>query len=228
MDLTADSIEKSYGECRILSSASLRVRSGEIVGVIGRIGSGKTTLLRICGALTKPDSGWVQFTGSRSTRPSLARLSAAGLHFVSAGRSLPWRQKLASQFKDIRARYVDVDDSAIERLGVTHFLDKMPTELSGGELRRLEIATAMFRKPRCLIIDDLFRGLDPITSELVSAALKFMAKASCAILISGHELSTVFSTVTSVTWLTDATTNQLGSPEEAMKNDRFRVKYLGT
>jgi ABC-type branched-subunit amino acid transport system ATPase component len=85
----------------------------------------------------------------------------------------------------------------------------------------------MLREPRCLIADEPFFGIAPRDAERISASLRAMARAGCAVLITGHEVETLFETADAVIWLTAGTTHELGDPARARRHDQFRREYLG-
>ena len=226
--LVADSIRKSAKGQQILMAASLSVPRGSVVGLLGRVGAGKSTLLKICAGLTVADSGWVEFGGKRQTRPRLARLAGEGLFFAPDQRGLALHLTVREHFEAMGRRYGTTDyREIVEFLKLEDFLDAYPSTLSGGEERRAILAISMVRKPRCLLSDEPFRGVDPLSLELVGQGLRRMAADGCAVVVTGHEVRALRPFLDSVTWVTAGTTYQLGTPEEAWKNDRFKREYLG-
>jgi ABC-type multidrug transport system ATPase subunit len=226
--LVADSIRKSAKGQHILMAASLSVPRGSVVGLLGRVGAGKSTLLKVCAGLTAADSGWVEFGGKREMRPRLARLSGDGLFFAPDQRGLALHLTVRQHFEAIGHRYGNTDyGEIVELLQLKDFLDAYPSRLSGGEERRAILAVSMARKPRCLLSDEPFRGVDPLSLELVGRGFRRLAGDGCGVVVTGHEVNALRPFLDSVTWVTAGTTYQLGAPEEAWKNDRFRREYLG-
>lgn len=226
--LHADSIRKAYRAKRVLNSATISLSKGEVVALLGRVGEGKSTLLKICGGLEKPDSGWVSFNGVKTDRPTLPLLARGGLFYLADRRNLVEGMSLAKHFRELERSYGKKDsDAAIELLQLSDYVRRSPRELSGGERRRAELAAAMLREPSCLLADEPFRDLDPITASIVGEGFRQMAADGCAIALTGHEVRTLTVFVDSVVWLTAGTTYQLGSPANAWNDARFQREYLG-
>jgi ABC-type lipopolysaccharide export system ATPase subunit len=115
----------------------------------------------------------------------------------------------------------------LERLGVHHLVDQLPVELSRGERRRVEIAVALIRAPRCLLADEPFAGINPKDAEVVAEAFRVLARDGCAIVVTGHEVRQLMDTADNIVWMTAGTTRGLGTPEEAAQHEQFRREYLG-
>lgn len=199
-----------------------------VTGVVGNMGVGKSTLLRICAGLIAPDAGWVKFGERQFDRPRLHEMSRAGLYFMGERSGLAESLTVGKHFDMIAKRFgVSVDAKLIDSFSLSQFLDSKPHSLSTGERRRAELAIAILRRPKCLIADEPFRELDPITCELIGAGLKLLAADGCAVVVSGQEVHTVLHYSDRVTWVTAGTTYDLGTPQLAPRNDRFAREFLG-
>lgn len=226
--LQADSIGKIYKRERVVTAASLEVRSGEIVGLLGRMGVGKSTLLKICAGVATPDSGWVRFAGVQRLRPRLHELAPKGMYYLAESGNLAGNLTLQNHLDVLRRRYGSgIGEEAIGLLKLESLLIQPTHSLSGGERRRAEIAVAMARRPTCLLADEPFRGIDPIAAELIGRALQHLARSGCGVVITGHEIRSFLPFLSSVVWMTAGTTYALGPPADAWRDDRFRVEYLG-
>ncbi len=228
MILCADSISKSFGESRVLSSARLTAAAGEIVGVLGRMGMGKSTLLKICAGVLQPDSGWVEFAGRQYHRPRLSALAHRGMFYLAEAGNLAAGRTVRQHFDIIEKRFGAGDRSAvIDLLHLENLLDARAETLSGGEARRVETALAMVRRPACLLADEAFRGIDPIVCELLGTAFRQLAGAGCAVVLTGHEVNALRPYLDSVVWVTSGTTYLLGNADRAWSNEGFAREYLG-
>ncbi|HEX2723593.1 MAG TPA: ATP-binding cassette domain-containing protein [Gemmatimonadaceae bacterium] len=226
--LEADSIGKSFGDRRILSSASLSAAPGQVVGILGRMGEGKSTLLKICSGVTSTDTGWVKYKERIRNPAKLASLAPEGVYYLPEAGSLSGALTLREHFELFRTRFkLDSFDDLIEDFELGTFLGSSPSLMSTGERRRTELALVCYRRPECLLADEPFRDLDPIVGERVGRVLKALAEGGCAIVLTGHEIRTLTPFLTSVVWLTSGTTYSLGNPSDAWKNDYFRKEYLG-
>jgi len=226
--LVADSIGKSFGARRVLTSASLRVPPGRITALLGRNGCGKTTLLRILTGFVTADWGRVEILGRVHARPAMSRLAPLGLFFLPDRDLLARQWTVRQHFERVARRFGRMDASdAIEITGIGPFLDRTTREISGGERRRAELALALFREPTCLIADEPFHGIAPKDIEDVTAALRSLAARGCGILATGHEVAAMLDAADSVVWMTAGTTHPLGVPGEARMNHAFVRDYLG-
>jgi ABC-type multidrug transport system ATPase subunit len=227
--LSVECVAKSFGERRVLSSASLRGVSGELRVLFGRNGIGKSTLLKIAAGRIAPDSGAVHFAGRTHLAAKTRDLAADGLFYLPDHDLLSTAFAVRRQLEMIRAQFHGGNcDEAAERMGVADHLDKHPEELSGGELRRAELAAVFVRRPRCLLADEPYRGVTPKDAEALTAALSALAADGVAIIVTGHEVPTLLDAADHVTWCTSGTTYELGPPAIAIQHEAFRRDYLGT
>jgi len=226
--LVADSVAKRFGGRPVLASATLRAFPGEVRALVGRNGIGKSTLLRIaCGRLA-PDSGTVHFAGRPYLDARHHRLAADGLFYLPIRGLLSRARAVGTQLDMFRRQFNrGLAQDSLAWLRLDHLLKRTPDQLSGGELRRAEIAAALVRDPKCLVADEPFLGVASKDVELLSEAFRAMARRGCAVVITGHEVPALFSVATCVTWCTAGTTYELGPPDAARTHARFRREYLG-
>ena len=150
----------------VLDHTQLTLRSGEIVGMLGRSGSGKSTLLRIIAGLIRPTEGDVHFLGQTVDGPM------AGLAMVFQSFALfPWLTVLQNVELGLIAMEVPRDQTqkharaAIELIGLSGFENAYPKELSGGMRQRVGFARALVTNPKLLLMDEPFSALDVLTAE---------------------------------------------------------------
>jgi len=226
--LCADCVGKSYRGRRILSSASLRAVSGEVRVLLGRNGAGKSTLLRIAAGWLQPDTGIVRWEGEALTRASLPALASWGLFYLPDHDLLSNAFTLRRQLEMFHKRYGGLSPhDAARRTGVATHLDKRPGALSGGELRRAELAAVLVRRPACLLADEPYRGIAPRDAEVLTSVFHELAASGAAIVITGHEVPSLLEAAHHVTWCVSGTTYELGTPGRATEDERFRREYLG-
>lgn len=234
--LAAESIGKSYRGRRVLSAAALRAHAGEVTLVLGRNGAGKSTLLGIAAGWLAPDHGSVRFDDRVFTRPRLWQLARAGLFFLPDREILTPDLTIARQLEVVASRFPAEGggrrgpggtlDDVVAQLHLGALLDRLPHNLSGGERRRAEFALALARRPRCLIADEPLRGIDPRDAELLIDVLRRLAGEGCAVVISGHEVTSLLDAADRVVWVTAGTSYELGAPGRAVENEWFQKEYL--
>jgi ABC-type multidrug transport system ATPase subunit len=192
------------------------------------MGEGKSTLLKICAGVVAPDDGWVNFAGVQYSRSRLSTLATRGLYYLADADNLASTRTLRDHFRAVQRRFgVGDADGIIAMLQLEALLDTTAASLSGGEQRRAELAVAMLRKPLCLLTDEPFRGIDPLTAELMGLAFRQLAGAGCGVVLTGHEVRTLMPYLDSVVWMTAGTTYELGTPGNAVQHELFQREYLG-
>jgi len=150
----------------VLDHINLSIRSGEVLGLLGRSGSGKSTLLRIAAGLIKPTSGEVVYRGAPLTEP------AEGIAVVFQTFALfPWLTVLENVEAGLDALGLPHKEAqrraeeAIDLIGLDGFQSAYPRELSGGMRQRVGFARAMATRPDVLLMDEPFSALDVLTAE---------------------------------------------------------------
>ncbi len=147
-----------------LEAIDLAVEPGGILSLVGTSGCGKSTLLRIVAGLEKPSTGRVRIAGVEVAAPS----RDVGLVFQEP-RLLPWmsvRQNVRLALHDVpRGEQDELIDAVLERVGLGHFADVWPHQLSGGMAQRAAIARALVRRPNLLLLDEPFSALDSFTRQ---------------------------------------------------------------
>ena len=227
--LRAESVVKSFGGRRVLTSATLRAVPGELRVLFGRNGIGKSTLLKIAAGWLSPDSGAIHFAGRVYLSVSLAELAVAGLFYLPDHDLLSNAFTVRRQLEMIRRQFDGGDPAeAAGRLGIAEHLDKRPCELSGGERRRAELAAVLVRRPLCLLADEPYRGISPKDAEELTRVLAELAAGGVAVLVTGHEVPTLLAAADHVSWCTSGTTYELGPPAVAVQDPAFRREYLGS
>jgi len=226
--LAAESIAKSYGYRRVLTSASLRAVSGEIRVLFGRNGIGKSTLLKIAAGWIAADGGAVHFAGRVYLSPSLTSLTRRGLFYLPDQDLLSTAFTIRRQLTMMRDQFDGADvEEAAGQVGISDHLDKRPTALSSGELRRAELAAVIVRRPTCLLADEPYRGIAPKDAEQLTRIFAAMAATGMAVVVTGHEVPTLLAAATHISWCTSGTTYDLGPPALARQHHEFRKDYLG-
>lgn len=226
--LVADCVSKAFGARQVLRSASLRAKAGEVRAIFGRNGEGKSTLLKIAVGRLQPDSGVVRMGATAFLRASLPTLATQGVFYLPDHGILAPAYSLDLQLGLFERRYGRRHRRDAARLArVEHLLDRHPASMSGGELRRAEVALAITRMPTVLIADEPYRGITPADHDDLTDLFRTLAAEGCAVVVTGHEVPSLLAAADHITWCTDGTTYELGTPAQACEHDAFRRGYLG-
>ena len=199
-----------------------------MLAFVGRNGAGKSTLLRIGAGWIQPDGGSIHVRGRAYPAVSLPLLAREGVFFLPDHDLLSSAFTVGTQLEMFARQFGQGDPAeAAALLDIGALLNRRPRSLSGGELRRAEIATAVVRGPSCLLADEPYRGIAPMDIALLTRAFRHLANRGCAVVFTGHEIQSVLAAADRVTWCADGTTTDLGSPAAASRNERFQREYLG-
>ena len=224
----ADCYGKTFGSREVLKAATAWATPGTVTVLFGRNGSGKSTLIRASLGLLRTDFGLLKYDGTTYLKPRLHHLARRGLMYLpdrgllSRRRTLRWHHRLLKLQMDREPA-----PGALEAMAVESLLDKEESQMSGGEKRRAELSLILARKPRCLIADEPLAGIAPSDKEVVSAAIRKLAEAGCAVLVTGHDVDALMDLSDDVVWVVGGTTHWLGSPASAKEHFQFRQEYLG-
>src|SRR3979490_2136673 len=179
-----DKVVKSFGTLKALDGITLRVRQGEIYGLLGPNGSGKTTLIRAIVGLVAPESGTVTVLGSRM--PNLDILGRVGYMTQAAALypDLSVEENLRF-FPGIRGAASNVDD-ALKLVELDQRRTSVVATLSGGMRQRCSLACALVHKPQLLLLDEPTVGVDPQLRVQFWESFRRMAEAGTTIIVSSH------------------------------------------
>jgi phospholipid/cholesterol/gamma-HCH transport system ATP-binding protein len=172
-----DQVTLAFDEKVILRNVSFTLKTGHTKVFLGASGAGKSTILRLILGLLKPDEGRIFVNGERADDMTEDQLMAVradlGMVFQEGALfdSLSVRENVGYKlFEELNWPLPDANrrvEEVLGFIGLAEFIDRMPSELSGGQRRRVAIARAMAAKPRILLYDEPTTGLDPITSITV-------------------------------------------------------------
>jgi putative ABC transport system ATP-binding protein len=196
--LAGEDLHRSFGPTPALAGASVSVRAGEVVAVMGPSGSGKSTLLHCLAGIVRPDQGRVRYRGTELTALSDAERSALRrrefgfvFQFGQLVPELTCLENVALPLRLERVRRREAERRAtewLERLEVTDVAGKRPGEISGGQGQRVAVARALVTGPRVIFADEPTGALDSLNGERVMRLLAGAARETgAAVLLVTHE-----------------------------------------
>ncbi len=183
-----------FGDNEVLRDFSMRVGEGEALAILGPSGSGKSSLLKLCSGLLLPSSGEVCVNGAswdalqpaelaeRRTRMGMLFQKNALFDSMTCIDNVAFPLRLRSKLTE--SEVIQKSENYLERVGLAHARDLMPSEISGGMQKRLGIARALALDPKIVLYDDPTAGLDPITSrKIVDLILELKTRNQATILV---------------------------------------------
>ncbi len=210
--------ELENSQVKALDDVSLSIERGSFVSVIGKSGAGKTTLLRVINRLEKPDTGNILFesvkrTGTVFQEPRLIRTKTVENNIL-----------LALRHEKDRVLKKKLAKETIEMLGLAHFSNAYPFQLSGGMAQRVSLGRALCRKPELLLMDEPFGSLDAITRGRLQGELSsIFAENRITVIFVTHDVTEAILLGTRILVMNDGKiTDDLKVPQ-CEKNENSRV-----
>ncbi len=235
--IEVENLVTHYGERVILNGINLTVGTGEIRVIMGGSGSGKTTLMRNLLGLNKPTSGSIHIFGKDITKISKRELYALrrkmGVAFQ--GGALLGSMSVADNIELPLRQHTRLDESTIrimsrmklEVVNLAGFEDLMPSELSGGMLKRAALARSIVMDPGLLFFDEPSAGLDPVVSaELDELILRLKKAMNVSIVVVTHELESAFKIADKITVLGQGKVLMTGSVDEVKNSDNEVIQDM--
>lgn len=213
--IVIEHLYKKFGSNVVLNDFSLTVGKEENVVVLGKSGSGKSVLIKCIIGLLKPDSGNITVFGENIPDLSYEDLDKmrTKIGFLFQGNALYDSMTVRENLEfSLRRHWIDFSQKevdklvieALENVGLTHTIEMMPAELSGGMLKRVALARTMILKPEIILYDEPTTGLDPVTArEIDNLILKLKKKYHISAIIITHDMNCVKKTADRVALLLD-------------------------
>lgn len=232
--LYSHSLVKSFRKRRVVDHVSIEVRQGEIVGLLGPNGAGKTTTFNMFTGLVKPDQGDIHMDDTRLTRLPMFQRARLGVGYLSQEasvfRNLTVRENLESilEFFPLnRSRIRERADEMIEEFGLKKVVGTKGYSLSGGERRRTEIARALLRNPRFMLLDEPFAGVDPIAVEDIQEIVHTLKGRGIGIFITDHNVHETLAITDRAYLMFEGSILREGTAEVLAEDEEARKLYLG-
>ena len=233
--LKATNLHKSYRKKEVVRGVNITVEPGQIVGLLGPNGAGKTTCFYMIVGLIPTDKGSIKIDDVDITHKPVNVRSGLGLGYLpqeaSVFRKLSVRDNIMA-ILELR-RDLDLDSrnetlqTLMEELGVSHLSEQMGQVLSGGERRRVEIARALAARPRFILLDEPFAGIDPISVREIQGIITHLTNQDIGVLITDHNVREMLGICHHAYIVNEGQVLAEGNAETIMANEEVRKVYLG-
>jgi lipopolysaccharide export system ATP-binding protein len=238
--LSAQHLQKSYGKRQVVKDVSLTVRTGEVVGLLGPNGAGKTTSFYIIVGLLRASGGDISIDGESIEHMPIHRRARLGLGYLPQEASIFRKLNVEDNVRAVLELQRDeqgepLNSAEIERrltdllqeLRVEHLRESPALALSGGERRRVEIARALATRPRFILLDEPFAGIDPIAVIEIQRIINFLKARGIGVLITDHNVRETLGICDHAYIISDGRVLAEGTPSEIVNNAEVRRVYLG-
>lgn len=233
--LQANKLEKSYSGRQVVKSMDIDLHSGEIVGLLGPNGAGKTTTFYMITGLVNPDQGTIKFDDQDITTESMSSRARTGIGYLPQEPSVFRRLSVEKNLMAILQLRKDLDKSAqkalcedlLQEFNVAHLRNTLGISLSGGERRRVEIARALTRNPKFILLDEPFAGIDPISIIDIKRVITQLKDRGIGVLITDHNVRETLDICQRAYIVSDGQVIANGPPADLLENEAVRQVYLG-
>jgi lipopolysaccharide export system ATP-binding protein len=238
--LLVESLQKRYGSRTVVKDVSLTVESGEVVGLLGPNGAGKTTCFYMVVGLVPLDAGSITLNGKSIAHLPIHQRARMGLSYLpqeaSVFRKLTVEENVRAvlelqrddQHRPLpRAQVAQRLDELLDDLQIAHLRTNPALSLSGGERRRVEIARALAARPRFILLDEPFAGVDPIAVLEIQRIVRFLKERGIGVLITDHNVRETLGICDHAYIINEGVVLAAGRPEEIVGNETVRRVYLG-
>ncbi len=186
---------KAFKSRTVVDRVSLNVETGEIVGLLGPNGAGKTTTFYMIVGLEQPKHGEVFLSDINITHLPMHRRAALGISYLSQEASIFRKLTVEENIMAIlettklsKAEQRNKYEELLQEFNIGHVRERVGTELSGGERRRVEIARCLALEPHFILLDEPFAGVDPLAVADIQEIIQYLRQRGMGILITDHNV----------------------------------------
>ena len=233
--LSAQDLHKQYKGRQVVKNISVAIQSGEVVGLLGPNGAGKTTCFYMIVGLIPLDRGSIAIDGTDVSQLPMHQRARLGIGYLpqepSVFRKLTVEDNILAILETIPGMSeTDRNQRLEELLQELHIGERRHTlgvSLSGGERRRVEIARALATRPRFILLDEPFAGVDPISVLDIQQLITHLQKLGIGVLITDHNVRETLKICDRAYILSDGKILATGTPLEILNNTEVKKAYLG-
>ncbi|AOA71544.1 MAG: lipopolysaccharide transporter ATP-binding protein [Stenotrophomonas rhizophila] len=233
--LVAKGLRKRYKQREVVKEFGLTLDAGEVVGLLGPNGAGKTTCFYMIVGLVEADAGSIVLDGKDITADPMYTRAKQGVGYLPQEPSVFRKLTVADNLRLVLELREDLDkagrekelNSLLDELQINHVADQLGASLSGGERRRCEIARALAAKPRLILLDEPFAGVDPISVGEIQRIVLHLKQRGIGVLITDHNVRETLGICDRAYILNEGSVLAQGAPDAILENADVRRVYLG-
>ena len=233
--LKCNNLKKQYDTKKIVQNISLEVNSGEVIGLLGPNGAGKTTTFYMIVGLIKSDSGSIVIDDIDITSTPIHKRFEYGISYLPQEPSIFRNMTAVDNIKAIletdnkltKNEKNNILDDLITKFDLKRFLNTEGMQLSGGERRRVEIARALALKPKFLLLDEPFAGIDPLSVIDIQKIIKDLSQDNIGILITDHNVRETLKICDKSYVVNSGQVLASGKSKDLIRNETVKKVYLG-
>ena len=234
--LTARHLSKTFQSRRVVWDVCVDVREGEVVGLLGPNGAGKTTSFHMIVGLVTVDDGRIELCGADITRLPIDARAALGLGYLPQESSVFRKLTVADNLRAVLEIVPGLTphqreirrQNLLEQFHIEHIADRLGETLSGGERRRTEIARALATRPRFILLDEPFAGVDPISVLELQVTIQQLSKLGIGVLVTDHNVRDTLKICHRAYIVNEGSIIAEGTPKAILDNEQVQKVYLGS
>ena len=233
--LRVKNISKSIKNKQIISEISFNISEGQIVGLLGPNGAGKTTTFYSILGLIKIDSGEVFLENNNITMIPPHKRAEVGMSYLPQEPSIFRNLSVKSNILGVaeknffkKEELTDFYQNTIKEFGLESIEDSMGYVLSGGQRRKVEIARCLASKPKLILLDEPFAGIDPLAIDDIKNVLKSLSNKGISILITDHNLRETIDICNYSIVIKDGRVLDQGEKDYLINSSLIKEEYFGT
>ena len=227
-------LQKQFKSRQVVKNVSLDINSGEVVGLLGPNGAGKTTSFYMIVGIIAADDGSIVLDGQEMRHLPIHVRAQRGLGYLPQEASIFRKMTVRENIQAIleisghnKQEITAEVNRLLDDLNIGHIKDSPAVALSGGERRRVEIARVLATKPRFILLDEPFAGVDPIAVIDIQNIIAFLKERGIGVLITDHNVRETLRICDRAYIISEGSVLATGLPEELVQNERVREVYLG-
>ena len=232
--LKINKISKSYGNKKVVRDISILINRGEIVGLLGPTGAGKTTTFYMIVGLITADHGNILLDQEKLTKTPIHIRAKQGISYLpqepSIFRKMDVSENIISilELRNLSKQQIKLElENLLKELNIQHIRKNTAISLSGGERRRVEIARCLANKPKFILLDEPFAGIDPIAVIDIQKIIKQLSSNGIGILITDHSVRETLGICDQAYIVNQGEIFAQGTPKIISQNQSVKDIYLG-